>query len=97
MRIQVYDELSKLHPDLDGLKLLLSPDLNTWTSEDVWQISKYFDETICFMESCYGKVLGCYSPEKWKDSNGQSYEVKKGNTFVLYFDQLKMRVCHSKQ
>jgi hypothetical protein len=43
MRIQVYDELSKLHPDLDGIKLLLSPDLNTWTAQDVWQSCKDFD------------------------------------------------------
>ena len=97
MRIQIYDELSKLHPDLDGLKLLLSPDLNTWTAEEVWQACKNFDATICFMESEYKRVLGCYSPEKWKDNNGHVYEVKKGNTFALYFDQLKMRVCHSKQ
>ena len=95
MRNQVYDELSKLHPDLDGLKLLLSPDLNTWTAQDVWQACKDFDVTICFIESEYNRVLGCYSPEKWRNNYG--YEVKKGNTFALYFDQLKMRVCHSKQ
>ena len=95
MRIQIYNELTKLHPDLDGLKLLLSPDLYTWRAEDVWQACKDFDATICFIESEYNRVLGCYSPEKWRN-NGE-YEVKKGNTFALYFDQLKMRVCHSKK
>ena len=49
------------------------------------------------MESEYGRVLGCYSPEKWRDNNGYIYEVEKGNIFALYFDHLKMRVCHSKK
>ncbi len=97
MRIQVYDELSNVHPDLDGLKLLLSPDLNTWTGEDVWQACQEFDVTICFMESNYNRVLGCYSPEKWRNNNGYVYEVKKGNSFAFYFDQLKMRICNSKK
>jgi hypothetical protein len=46
------------------------------------------------MESEYNRVLGCYSPEKWRNGG---YDVRKGNTFALYFDQLKMRVCHSKK
>ncbi len=54
MRLQVYDELIKLHPDLDGLKLLLAPDLNTWTGKDVWESCKDFDATIFFIESEYG-------------------------------------------
>jgi len=36
MRNQIYDELKNLHPNFDGLKLLLTPNLNTWTGEDVW-------------------------------------------------------------
>ena len=78
------------------MKLLLSPDLNTWTGEDVWQACKDFDTTICFIESEYGRVFGCYSPEKWRENKG-NYEIKKGNTFVLYFDKLKMRICKSKK
>ena len=69
MRLQVYDELSKLHPDLDGLKLLLSPNLNIWTGKDVWDSCKDFDATICFIESEYGRILGCYSPEKWREGD----------------------------
>jgi hypothetical protein len=49
------------------------------------------------MKSDYGRVFGCYSPEKWRDLGGNSYEVKKGNTFVFYFDKLKIRVCYSKK
>ena len=51
MRIQVYDELKKLHPNLDGLKLLIAPDLDTWKAEDVWQACKDYDTTICFIEA----------------------------------------------
>jgi len=39
------------------------------------------------MESEYNRVLGCYSPEKWRDSN--DYEVKNGNTFVFILIILK--------
>ena len=46
------------------------------------------------MESEYNRFLGCYFPEKWRVGD---YEVKKGNTFAFYFDQLKMRICHSKK
>ena len=49
------------------------------------------------MESNFGKILGCYSPEKWRNNNDDDYEVCKGNTFAFYFDKLKMRVCHSKK
>ena len=49
------------------------------------------------MESEYNRILGCYSPEKWRNNNGKEYEVKNGYTFVFYFDKFKMRICHSKK
>ncbi len=84
-----------MHPTLDGLKLLLTPNLNKWTGKDLWQAFKDFDITICLMESEYNRVLRCYSPEKWRDNN--VYEVKNGNPFAFHFDNLKMRICHSKK
>jgi hypothetical protein len=48
------------------------------------------------VESNFNRVLGCYCPQKWEEINGIK-EVKKGNTFAFYFDELKMRVCLSKK
>ena len=53
MRIQIYNELKKLHPDLKGLKLLLAPNMNSWNGKDVWEACKNFDTTICLIESSH--------------------------------------------
>ena len=73
--------------------------MDNFTAERFWDACKYYDVTLCIIRTGTGRIIGCYSPMKWQNSGGplSAVEVMFGNTFALFFDDLKLRICKTKK
>lgn len=82
-----------------GLEMIEQTTLDKFDIDKFWNACKHFDHTICIIRTDKSRIVGCYSPQRWMNSGSSlsSTEVVSGNTFALYFDDLKLRICKTKK
>jgi len=58
---------------------------------------KNYEKTIVVAKSNFGKILGGYSPMKWRNFHGKPWKtVTGGSSFLFFYENDKLRICTQK-
>ncbi len=92
------NQLLNLNPKL--LKIVKIYDQSVHGSinyTNFWSYTQNYTLTITIIKSNHGKIFGAFSPKKWENLGQAATNVTNGNCFIQYYDEEKIRICHSKK